>query len=43
MINALHLLWVCPLSASVGVVIMAVLAVGKSDENSTGVTTHKEG
>ena len=31
MINALHLLWIVPLSTGLGVVIMAVLAAGKSE------------
>lgn len=29
MISALHLLWIVPVSASIGALLMAVIAVGK--------------
>lgn len=31
MINALHLVWIVPLAATIGGVVMAVLAAGKDD------------
>ena len=33
MINALHLLWIIPLAASIGFMICAILTVGKRGEN----------
>lgn len=32
MINALHLLWIIPISAGLGLLIAAILAVGKMGE-----------
>lgn len=32
MINALHLLWIIPLSASFGLFIMALMVAGKDDK-----------
>ena len=32
MINALHLLWIIPLSAMVGILVTAIFAVGKNSE-----------
>lgn len=40
MINALHLIWIIPLSASFGLVWAAIFAVGKrsdKDNNDKGV------
>ena len=34
MINALHLLWIIPLTASIGFMICAILTIGKSDDDS---------
>ena len=33
MINALHLLWIIPLTASIGFITCAILTVGKRGEN----------
>ena len=34
MINALHLLWIIPLTATFGFFTCAILTVGKSDDDS---------
>ena len=31
-INILHLLWICPLSASIGLVVTALLVAGRSGD-----------
>lgn len=32
MIHALHLLWICPLCAGVGLIVTALLVAGRDDE-----------
>lgn len=35
MISALHLLWIIPLTASIGFIICAILTVGKFGDNDS--------